>query len=83
MDDQHLDGNALAGLLSEIADADMTSVMRRSQSCADRRAIAEHRAYRSAGVVLRCPSCQDVALVIGERAERLVVAWHGTYEIDR
>ncbi len=83
MDDRHLDGNALAGLLAEIAGADMTTVMRACQSCGDRRALGEHRAYRSAGVVLRCPTCQDVALVIGERAERLVVAWRGTYEIER
>ena len=83
MDDQHIDGNGIAGLLGEIADADMTSVLRTCQSCGDRRAIAEHRAYRSAGVVLRCPTCHDVAVVIGEQAERLVVGWRGTYEITR
>ena len=83
MDDQHIDGNGIAGLLSEITGAEMTSVMRTCQSCGDRRAIGEHRAYRAAGVVLRCPSCHDVALVIGVQETRLVTSWRGTYEIER
>jgi Family of unknown function (DUF6510) len=83
MDDQHIDGNGIAGLLAEIAGADMTNVLRTCQSCRDRRAVGEHRAYRSAGVVLRCPSCADVALVIGMQDTRLVVEWHGIYEMSR
>jgi predicted RNA-binding Zn-ribbon protein involved in translation (DUF1610 family) len=83
MDAQHLDGNGVAGLLGELAAADMTSVMRTCPSCGDRRALGEHRAYRAAGVVLRCPSCEDVAVVIGVQEERLVVDWRGTYEMTR
>ena len=83
MDEQHIDGNGVAGLLGEIAAAEMTSVLRTCQSCSDRRALGEHRAYRAAGVVLRCPSCEDVALVIGVQDERLVVDWRGTYEFER
>jgi hypothetical protein len=83
VDDQHLDGNGIAGLLHEIAGAEMTGVLRTCQSCGDRRAIGEHRAYRGAGVVLRCPSCEDIALIIGVQEQRLVVQWRGTYEMDR
>ena len=83
MDDQHIDGNGIAGLLGEIAGAEMTAALRVCQSCGDRRAIGEHRAYRAAGVVLRCPSCEDVALVIGVQDTRLVVGWRGLYEIER
>ena len=83
MDELHLDGNGIAGLLGEIAGAEMTSVLRTCQSCGDRRAVADHRAYRSAGVVLRCPSCTDVAVVVGLQEDRLLVQWHGTYEIAR
>jgi hypothetical protein len=83
MDEQHIDGNGIAGLLGEIAGAEMTTVMRTCQSCGDRRAIGEHRAYRAAGVVLRCPSCHDVAVVIGVQEQRLVVEWRGTYAIER
>ncbi len=83
MDEQHIDGNGIAGLLGEIAGADMTAVRRTCPSCGDRRAIAEHRAYRSAGLVLRCPSCEDVAVVIGVQEQRLVVEWRGTYVLER
>jgi hypothetical protein len=83
MDEQHIDGNGIAGLLGEIAGAEMTTVMRTCQSCGDRRAIGEHRAYQAAGVVLRCPSCHDVAVVIGVQEQRLVVEWRGTYAIER
>ncbi len=83
MDEQHIDGNGIAGLLGEFAGADMTSVMRRCQSCGDERALGEHRAYRTAGVVMRCPSCDDVAVVIGVQERRLVVEWRGTYVMQR
>jgi hypothetical protein len=83
MTDLHLDGNGMAGLLGEVAAAEMTTVMRTCQSCGDRRALGEHRAYQGAGVVLRCPSCQDVAVVVVVREERLVVDWRGRYEIER
>ena len=83
MNDLHLDGNGIAGLLAEIAATEMTSVLRTCQSCGDRQALGAHRAYRGAGVVLRCPTCEDVAVRIGVLERRLVVDWRGTYEIER
>jgi hypothetical protein len=83
MDDQHIDGNGIAGLLSEIAGADLTAVLRTCQSCGDRRPVGEHLAYPAAGIVLRCANCADVAVVVGMQDTRLVVEWHGVYEIER
>jgi hypothetical protein len=83
MDAQHIDGNGIAGLLGEIATAEITTVLRTCQSCGDRRPVGEHRAYRAAGVVLRCPNCEDVALIIGVQDKRLVVEWRGRYEVER
>ena len=83
MDEQHIDGNGIAGLLGEIAGAEITTVLRTCQSCGARRSVGEHRAYRAAGVVLRCPNCADVALMIGVQDKRLVVEWRGRYEIER
>ena len=83
MDDQHIDGNGFAGLLEEIAGAEMTEVLRTCQSCGERRPLGDHPAYLSAGVVLRCPGCQDVAIVIGMQAQRLAVHWRGTFEFAR
>jgi Family of unknown function (DUF6510) len=83
MDDHHIDGNGVAGLLSEITGADITELLRTCQSCRERRAIGEHLAYRSAGVVLRCPNCADVAVVVGMQDAQLVVEWRGIYESGR
>ena len=81
MDDLHTDGNAIAGLLSQLLAVDATSVDRRCQSCGDQRPIADHRAYHGAGVVLRCPSCSDVALVIGISASDVTVQLRGTFHV--
>jgi predicted RNA-binding Zn-ribbon protein involved in translation (DUF1610 family) len=75
-----LDGNAIAATLTEVFNgAEMTSAVRACSSCGQRHAIGEHRLYRGAGLVLRCPGCGDVALVIGEgdgwREVRLSGAW--------
>jgi hypothetical protein len=41
MEALHIDGNGIAGLLGEIAAADMTAVVRTCQSCGDGRPIAD------------------------------------------
>jgi predicted RNA-binding Zn-ribbon protein involved in translation (DUF1610 family) len=83
MDDRHLDGNATAGLLSEALAVDATAVVRRCHSCGSRRPIADHRAYRGAGAVLRCPDCGDVALRIAVTEDWLGVEVRGTLQITR
>jgi predicted RNA-binding Zn-ribbon protein involved in translation (DUF1610 family) len=83
MSDQYTDGNDLAGLLGEVLAADPTMMRRRCQSCHNEFALAEHRAYRGAGVALRCPGCGAVAILIGECRDELVVEWRGAYRTRR
>lgn len=75
-----LDGNAIGALLGEVfSGAEMTSASRACGSCGQRHAVGEHRLYRGAGLVLRCPGCGDVALVVvegdGWREVRMTGAW--------
>ena len=75
-----LDGNAIAGLLADVfGGAEVTAPARGCGSCGQRHAIGEHRLYRGAGFVLRCPGCGDVALSVvdgdGFREVRLTGAW--------
>lgn len=77
-----LDGNALAGLLADAFDTEMTRAMRTCQSCGTHSAIGAHRAYRGAGVVLRCPVCADIALRVGILPDRYVVRLIGEWTID-
>jgi hypothetical protein len=81
MDDLHTDGNSLAALLERMFGAEATSMERRCQSCRQSGALASHRLYRGAGLVVRCPSCGDLAMKVGELGERVTVEWRGTYEL--
>jgi hypothetical protein len=76
-----LDGNAMAGLLEEAFGAEMTTVMRGCQSCGQRNPVGEHRLYRGAGEVLRCPSCGDLALRIAVLPDRHVIEVRGTWRL--
>jgi hypothetical protein len=78
-----LDGNAIAGLLADLfGGAEVTGAARGCSSCGQRHAIGEHRLYRGAGYVLRCPGCGDVAMVVvegdGWREVRMAGAWSMT-----
>jgi hypothetical protein len=64
-DDQHIDGNGLAGVLTEAFGTDMTSVPRRCGDCGLTSVLAAHLVYRGAGYVVRCPGCGGVAMRIG------------------
>lgn len=78
-DQLHTDGNDVAGLLDEALGTDMTSAMRHCRVCGGDYALAAHRAYHGAAIVLRCPSCDDVALRIGRLGERVVFEFRGSF----
>jgi hypothetical protein len=78
----HTDGNEVAGVLEQFLAVDVTLIERRCQSCGDRQPLAAHRAFHGAGIVLRCPSCDDVALIVGLQHDHLTVEWRGTYRIE-
>jgi hypothetical protein len=78
-----LDGNALAGVLAEVFNgAELTGALRGCGSCGQRHAIGEHRLYRGAGYVLRCPGCGDVALTVVESADRREVRFAGSWSLS-
>jgi hypothetical protein len=77
-----LDGNALAGLLQDAFGTDVTTVPRGCQSCGQVHVIGEHRMYRGAGAVLRCPHCGDVALRVATLPERYVLQLVGAWRLE-
>jgi hypothetical protein len=77
-----LDGNAAAGLLGDLfGGAEVTSAARGCGSCGQRHPIGEHRLYRGAGFVLRCPGCGDVALTIVDGDGFREVRYSGTWSL--
>jgi hypothetical protein len=83
MTEVHTDANGVAGLLSEVFAMEATTVLRRCHSCGAENALGAHRAYHGAGVVLRCPACSDVAMLVGVAEDRLVLEWRGTFTAPR
>jgi hypothetical protein len=82
MSDVVLDGNGLAAMLEDAFGAEMTNALRGCASCGATHALGEHRAYLSAGVVLRCPSCSDLAVRIAVLPDRYVVSLQGTWKLE-
>jgi hypothetical protein len=77
-----LDGNAVAGLFHELFGAELTDAPRGCQTCGAVRALGAHRLYRGAGLVLRCPVCDDVAMRVATLPGRHVVQLAGAWRIE-
>jgi hypothetical protein len=55
-----LDGNAIAGLLQEVFAVEMTTAIGTCGSCGAAGPVGAVHLYRGAGIVLRCPHCNNV-----------------------
>lgn len=61
--DDYLDGNALAGPLSELFAVDVTAAISRCAHCGSTGPVACLRVYtRGPGLTARCPDCSGVVL---------------------
>jgi hypothetical protein len=61
--DLRLDGNAVAGLLSEVFVLEATAAVLTCASCGAKGALASTLVYAAGpGTVLRCPSCTSVLM---------------------
>jgi uncharacterized Zn finger protein len=77
-DDIVLDGNAVAGTLSEIYGDDMTTVLAECASCRQVDHIGGLVAYVHApGIVLRCTACSTVMIRIVQTPNRTFVDVRG------
>jgi len=85
MDDRALmvDGNALAGELSEVFSREMTVANVACGGCgAVEQLGADHAYIQAPGMVLRCYHCDNVLLVIVRAGDRLRVSLAGSKWID-
>jgi Fe-S-cluster-containing dehydrogenase component len=60
MDRLMLDGNAIAGLLQEVFEVEMTTVVGTCGTCGTARPIGAAYVFRGAGTVIRCSHCKNV-----------------------
>jgi hypothetical protein len=69
--DLRLDGNAVAGLLSEVFVYEMTSASSTCAACGAVGEVGQLLAYvHGPGSVIRCPRCNAVLMRIVHRADR-------------
>jgi hypothetical protein len=77
-----LDGNAAAGLLSQIFTMEMTSSPTQCASCGKQGELGTLLAFMQApGVVLRCPACENVLIRIVETPDSIYLDARGAVYI--
>jgi hypothetical protein len=77
MDALMLDGNAVAGLLQEIFEAEMTGVSGTCDACGASQQVGAVHVFRGAGIVLRCHRCESVLAKIVVRRTQTCVDLRG------
>ena len=74
----HVDGNALAGPLSEIFAADMTTATGTCASCGDTSPLATSMVYlKPKTFIVRCHVCDAVLLTITQSSRQTRIAMDG------
>ncbi len=82
----HLDGNALAGPLSEVFASDMTASRGRCANCGDVSVLAQALVYPTeTGTVAKCAACGSVLLTLVAEDDRMWVSLSGlsAFEVPR
>jgi len=77
-----VDGNAAAGLLSEIFATDITAGRAKCAGCGTTRPVGALHVYsHGMGMVVRCPGCDGVVLRISRTPNRLWLDARGAVSI--
>jgi Zn finger protein HypA/HybF involved in hydrogenase expression len=75
----HVDGNALAGPLSEIFSVDVTNATAICASCSDASPLATSMVYLKPNTyIVRCHVCDSVMLTITQSSKSLRIDLSGT-----
>ena len=77
MDELMLDGNAVAGVLQEVFAVEMTTAIGTCDNCGAAGPIGALHVYRGAGIVLRCPHCDNVIGKIVKDDTRMWISLSG------
>jgi hypothetical protein len=76
--DDHLDGNAAAGELSNLFAFDITTAEEQCSACGATRPFAEAHLYVGGpGLVARCTDCENVLLRVAHAQQRVLLDLRG------
>ena len=82
MDELMLDGNAVAGMLSEVFAAEMTTATMTCGNCGMAGAVGAMHVFRGAGIVMRCLNCDNVMAKIVEDGTRIWMSFGGMQALE-
>jgi stage V sporulation protein SpoVS len=82
MDELMLDGNAVAGVLREVFAVEMTTAVGTCAGCGATEPLGAVRAFRGAGIVLRCPHCDNALAKIVESETRTWISLPGIRSLE-
>ena len=82
MDELMLDGNAVAGMLSEVFSVEMTTAAVTCGSCGASGAVGAMHVFRGAGIVMRCPDCGHAMAKIVEDGTRMWLNFGGMQALE-
>jgi hypothetical protein len=82
MERLRLDGNAAAGLLSEVFGRDVTTAVGTCDGCGSAEAVGAIHVYVAAGTVLRCPHCEAVVMKVVTDGERYWIDVRGLRSME-
>ena len=82
MDASMLDGNAVAGLLQEVFAVEMTTAIGTCAGCGAAEPVGATHVFRGAGIVLRCPHCDNTLVKIVRDDTRLWIGFPGLRTLE-
>ena len=77
MDRLMLDGNAVAGLLREVFAVEMTTAIGTCDNCGASEPVGAVHVFHGAGVVMRCPHCDNALVTIVKDDTRVRIGFPG------
>jgi Zn finger protein HypA/HybF involved in hydrogenase expression len=77
MDRLMLDGNAVAGLLREVFAVEMTTAIGTCDNCGATEPVGAVHVFHGAGVVMRCPHCDNALVTIVKDDTRVRIGFPG------
>jgi Family of unknown function (DUF6510) len=77
MDELMLDGNAVAGLLQEVFAVEVTTAIGTCNGCGASNPVGALHVFRGAGIVMRCPHCDNVLVTIVRDGTRVWMGFAG------
>jgi hypothetical protein len=77
MDALMLDGNAVAGILQEVFAVEMTTAIGTCNTCGVTDQVGALHVFLGAGIVMRCPHCDNALVTIVENGPRVWIGFAG------